>query len=84
MALTSRIVANVYGKNAYDISKGTAYGRKEYFANTGNIFYPAPIDTTYMGVTVNSVIEVLPTGLVVDSDKYYCVETIAQLVSNGI
>lgn len=84
MALTSRVVAHIYGKNAYDISKGTAYGRTEYFPNTGNLLYDAPIGLTYMGVTVNSVIEVLPTGLTVDSDKYYAVETLAQLISNGI
>jgi len=84
MSLTLRVVANVYGKNGYDISKGTAYGRKNYFSNTGNNIYAAPIDTTYMGVTVNSVIEVLPTGLRVDSDLYYAVETVAQLVTNGI
>jgi hypothetical protein len=84
MALTLRVVANVYGIDGYDVSKGTAYGRKNYFSNTGNNIYPAPIDTTYCGVTVNSVIEVLPTGLQVDSKKYYCVETVAQLVTNGI
>jgi hypothetical protein len=84
MALTSRIVANVYGIDAYDVSKGIANGRKNYFPNTGNLIYDAPINTTYMGVTVNSVIEMLPTGLVVDSKKFYCVETVAQLVTNGI
>lgn len=84
MALTQRIVANVYGIDAYDVSKGTAYGRKNYFSNTGNLIYDAPINTTFMGVTVNSVIEVLPTGLQVDSKKYFAVETVAQLVTNGI
>ena len=84
MALTSRVVVNVYGKDAYDISKGTAYGRKNYFPNTGTLIYDAPINTTYMGVTVNSVVELLPTGLQVDSKKYYCVETVATLVTNGI
>lgn len=84
MALTQRIVASVYGIDAYDVSKGTAYGRTNYFSNTGNLIYAAPIDTKYCGVTVNSVVEVLPTGLQVDSKKYYCVETVAQLVTNGI
>ena len=84
MSLTNRIVANVYGIDAYDVSKGVANGRKNYFPYVGTLIYDAPINTTYMGVTVNSVVELLPTGLQVDSKKYYCVETVATLVTNGI
>lgn len=89
MALTGRLVANVYGKNgnALESGTGTVNGRKNYFSNSGNDFYAAPIsgsNATFNGVTVNSVIEVYPTGLKVNSDLYYCVETVAQLVSNGI
>lgn len=86
MALTSRIVANLYGKNGNPLEKqgNTPNGRLNYFANNGNTFYAAPIGTTFLGVTCNSVIEVFPTGLKTNSDLYYAVETVAQLVSNGI
>ena len=86
MALTGRIVANVYGKNgnALDKQGGIANGRINYFSNTGNQFYTAPTGTTFSGVTVNSVIEVYPTGLKVNPDLYYCVESIATLVTNGL
>lgn len=87
MALTNRLVASCYGKNgnALDKQGGTATGRLNYFANgSGNQFYAAPSGTSFNGVTCNSVIEVYPTGLRVNSDLYYAVETVAQLVTNGI
>jgi hypothetical protein len=88
MALTSRIIANVYGKNgnALESGVGTVTGRLNYFSNSGNQFYAAPLtgpNYSFNGITVNSVVEVYPTGLKVNSDKYYCVETVAQLVTNG-
>ena len=86
MALTGRLVANIYGKNgnALEGQSGTQNGRKNYFSNSGNQFYPAPTGTTYNGITCNSVIEVYPSGLNVNSEKYYAVETVAELVTNGI
>lgn len=85
MALTGRIIANIYAidGNPLDKAAGAINGRIEYFSNTGNIFYaPNPV-VSYNGVTIGSVIELLPTGLRVNSTKYYAVETPAQLVSNG-
>ena len=87
MALTSRIVANIYGKNlnALEGASGTQNGRVNYFSNSGNNFYSTgPNPPSFNGVTCNSVIEVYPTGLRVNSDKYYAIETVAQLVINGI
>lgn len=87
MAVTLRVVANIYGKNgsALESKSGTQNGRKNYFANTGNTFYDVgPAGASFNGVATNSIIEVFPTGLVVNSDKYYAVETVAQLVSGGI
>ena len=85
MALTGRLIANIYGKNgnALESKSGVQNGRTNYFSNTGNQFYPAPDGTSYNGVTCNSVIEVYPTGLKVNSDLYYAVETVADLVTNG-
>ena len=87
MALTGRIVANLYGKNgnALEGKSGTQNGRLNYFANNmGSTFYAAPVGTSFNGITTNSIIEVFPTGLKVNSDLYYAVETVAQLVTNGI
>lgn len=86
MALTLRIKANVYGKNGSPLEKQgqTQMGRLNYFANTGNTFYNAPEGTSFNGVTCLSVIEVFPTGLRVNSDMYYAVETVAVLVSGSI
>lgn len=86
MALTGRLVANLYGKNgnALEDKNGTQNGRKNYFSNSGNQFYTAPAGSSFNGVTCNSVIEVYPTGLKVNPDLYYAVETVAELVTNGI
>lgn len=86
MAVTLRVVANLYGKNGNALERqgSTPNGRKNYFGNTGNTFYEAPSGSIFNGVTCNSIIEVFPTGLRVNSDLYYAVETVAQLVSNGI
>lgn len=86
MALSNRLVANAYAKNGnqFDSRNGAAMGRLNYFPNSGNLFYAAPTGTVFAGVTCNSIIEVLPTGLNQISDKFYCVETVAQLVTNGI
>ncbi len=85
MALTSRIVANIYGKNGNPIEKttGTPNGRINYFSNDDSTFYTSNGES-FNGVVCNSIIEVFPHGLRVNSDLYYAVETIAQLVTNGI
>lgn len=85
MAVTERIIANIYGKNGNALEKQgtTPNGRVNYFPYNGNIFYPAPAGTSFNGITCNSVIEVFPTGLNQSSNKFYAVETVAQLVTNG-
>lgn len=85
MALTGRIVANIYGKDGNPIEKttGTPNGRINYISNDGSTFYTSAGES-FNGVVCNSIIEVFPTGLKVNSTKYYAVETIAQLVTNGI
>ena len=85
MALTGRLIANVYAidGNAVDRAGGTANGRINYFPNQGTQFYTAPSGTSFNGVTCNSVISVYPTGLRVNPTLHYCVETLTQLVTNG-
>lgn len=87
MALTNRIVANVYGMNGNAVDKqgATITGRKNYIANYGlTTFYAAPIGTSYNGVTCNSRILIFPTGLNQPAITLDCVETVADLVTNGI
>jgi hypothetical protein len=87
MALTGRLVANIYAIDGNPVDKqgGTANGRINYFPNPGgNQFFTAPAGTSIGGVTINSFIEVYPTGLRVNSKIYWAVETLTQLVTNGI
>lgn len=87
MALTGgRITASIYRINDNDLIFGSAVtGRLNNFGIVGTIFYPAPLGTTAgpTSITMNSIIEVLPTGLRTNSTKYYTDATVAQLVSNG-
>ena len=85
MALTSRLIANIYAIDGTPVDKqgGVANGRKNYFPNTGNQFYTAPTGTSHAGVTCNALIFVYPTGSQASGKSYACVETIAELVTNG-
>lgn len=89
MALTSpRITASIYAiernfGGRRDIP-GATNGRTNVFTNMTMLqFYVAPLAVTANGVTMNSVIEVYPTGLNQPSVKYYTDSTTAQLISNG-
>lgn len=85
MALTGRILANVYGKGGVSLEKtgSTQNGRINYFPNQGTQFYAPGSVTTLGSVTIGSIIEVYATGLNQASTLYQCVETPAQLVTNG-
>lgn len=89
MALTGgRVAASIYRINQYDLKnllgtgpaiQGITYN---FPANQCN-FYPAPASTVANGVTMNSIIQELPEGLVVNSKYYYTDSTITQLLANG-
>lgn len=81
MALTSRIIASIYGINGNAV--GTAQGLYNSIPGSAAYFYPAPASTSFNGVTCNSVIVLLPTGLTVNGTKLYTDATTAQLVTNG-
>ena len=81
MALTGRIIASIYGINGNAV--GTAQGLYNSFDKTQAYFYPAPASTSFNGVTCNSVIVLLPTGLQTNGTKLYTDATTAQLVTNG-
>lgn len=91
MALTApQIRASIYaidrGFGIRDIP-GAFNGRANIFVDMAQLkFYPAPLGTTANGVTMNAIIEELPTGLRVNSTKYYTDSTAGatgSIVSNG-
>lgn len=79
MALTGRLIASIYGKNSNAI--GGAGGKMNYFPSSQTYFYSEI--NTFGSVTTNSVIVLLPQNNQVTPDKFYAVETPAQLVTNG-
>lgn len=89
MALTGgRVAASIYRINQYDLKNllGTGPANQGVIYNFPSVqcnFYPAPAGTTANGVTMNSIIEEIPEGLVVNSKKFYTDSTISSLLSNG-
>lgn len=88
MALTGgRIIASIYRINQYDIKNvlGTPATQGVIENLPGNLcrFYPAPANTTANGVTMNAIIDLLPTGLNQPVTKYYTDSTVAQINTNG-
>lgn len=85
MALTGgRITASIYSINGNDIVFGSAItGRTNNFGIVGTIFYDLKPGITANGITMNTEIEVLPTGLRTSSFKYQTPSTSAQLITNG-
>ena len=85
MAVTGgRITASIYRINDSDINFDTAItGRTENFPNVGVLFYDLPPGVLGNGLTMNAVIEVLPTGLNQPSKKYYTPATAATILSAG-
>jgi hypothetical protein len=74
-----------YRRNQYDLlnpngtpaTSGIAYG----FPVEGFVAYPAPSGTVANGVTMNSIVEVAPTGLNQVSVLFYTTSTVAQINS---
>lgn len=86
MALTGpRLVANVYSRNGNTLeTRGVQNGRlNEIPFGPGVLFYAPNPNETAGSVTIGSIIEILPQGLNQLSVKLGCVETVAQLITNG-
>lgn len=79
MALTGRILCNIYGKGINPV--GGVGGVTNSFPSAQCYFYAKT--NTFSGVTTNSLIVLLPQATAVFPTEYYAVETIAQLASNG-
>lgn len=87
MALTGpRITASAYEINggALERKGGTPNGRTQNIAfGPGVMFYAAPANTKANGVTINAIIQLLPTGLNVQPTKIGVVQTVAEIISGG-
>lgn len=89
MALTGRVIFHGYRKNQYDLKNAAGnpatQGVPLNLPAPLCILSPAPANTTANGVTMQSIIELLPSGLYHNgqSDKYYSADTVATLNTNG-
>ena len=89
MALTGRVIFHGYRKNQNDLKKPDGSPAKQgvplNLPGALCTLKPAPANTVANGVTMNSVIELLPTGLYHNgqSTLYYSADTVATLNTNG-
>lgn len=87
MAGTGRIISSAYRKNQNDLK--TAGGKPATQGVSINLpsalcmLKPAPANTVANGVTMQTIIELLPTGLQRNgqSDQYYSADTVAAIQS---
>ena len=75
------LAASIYGLNG--ASMGTAFGTTLGFPTQGIMIRPAPVSTTFNGVTVLSIIQLLPAGTKVAQDQYFSVTAPATLITNS-
>jgi hypothetical protein len=77
------VAITAYRRNQYDLNNpnGTpaTSGISYAFPVESFIAYPTPANTTANGVTMNAIVEVLPTGLNQVSTYYYTTSTVAQI-----
>ena len=71
--------ASIYGVNSN--ARGTAQGVVMGFPSQNVTIQPAPSGTTFNGVTVNSVIQLIPGGTVVNQKQYFAAATVATLIT---
>jgi hypothetical protein len=89
MALTGRVITSAYRKNQYDLKD--AFGNPAIQGISINLpgalcnIQPAKANTVANGVTMQSIIELLPTGLYKNgqSTVYYSADSVATLQTNG-
>lgn len=90
MAITGgRITASIYalgfnGREPVPFKEpGTIMGRTHNFPNVGCYFYPAPAGTTAEGITIASVIVLVPTGTNQSGTIYWTDSSVSAIVSGG-
>ena len=80
MAGTGRIIASIYRHGTWNFPGVT--GRLNNFPGALTMLYPAPAGTTVNGVTMQTVIQLLPSGLQTPQDdnlKYYAAADVATI-----
>ncbi len=79
----NHFITSCYGyrtsENNAVVPLGGAQGALQSLPSALTRFYPAAAGDAINGVTVNSIIVMLPTGLNKGSIQYYAVETVAAL-----
>lgn len=81
--MANLFLASIYGLNAN--AQGTSQGRLMAFPSQGVIVRPVIVDSTnngvYSGVTMNSIIQVLPTGgqSVMAQPQWYSPKTVTEI-----
>lgn len=77
--MAQQLTASIYGSNGYDWNK--ALGVLRTFPTQGITMETMTTPTAYSGVTCNTIITVLPTGLNTDGNKYYTPTALATLAT---
>lgn len=80
-----QFAASIYRIDQNDLNSAPGIpailGRTHSFPSQGVRSYPLQAGVTANGVTMNSVIALLPTGLNQPEDKFYTDRTVAQIVT---
>lgn len=84
MALTGRVVFSSYPYPLNGSQKNSIMGRSENLPSALVRFYAAPAGTTAgNNVEINSIVELLPSGLRTDSQRFFTDSTVTELGTNG-
>jgi len=87
MALTGRVITSAYRKGQYDLKNplGTpaTQGVPINLPASLCVLRPAPSNTTANGVTMQSIIDLLPSGLNQPTVSYYSADSVSTLNTNG-
>lgn len=77
--MANQLIASIYSIN--DKSTGTSAGTPWGFPTQGIVIRPANPGSTFNGVTINSIIQMLPAGTKVAQDQYGSAATVATLIT---
>lgn len=81
--MAEHFLSSIYRKNQYDLKNPAGNPANQGVPHSFPVglthFYPAPTNTVANGVTMASIIELLPTGLNQPSNKFYTPDTVTAL-----
>ncbi len=79
--MANQLSASIYGINGQSV--GTDRGVTMGFPSQGVVIRPAPSGTVFNGVTMVTVIQLLPTATKVTQDQYYTPTATATVITAG-